>query len=50
MFWNYEEILAATHVRANVYGIIPTTENLVSDRAYKPQDVITTLSKKTVEI
>lgn len=44
------EILAATHVQANVYGIIPTTENLVSDRAYKPQDVITTLSKKTVEI
>lgn len=44
------EILAATKAKVNVYGIIPTTENLVSDKAYKPQDVITTLSGKTVEI
>lgn len=44
------EILAATKAKANVYGIIPTTENLVSEKAYKPQDVITTLSGKTVEI
>lgn len=44
------KILAATKAQANVYGIIPTTENLVSDKAYKPQDVITTLSGKTVEI
>ena len=44
------EILASTQAKANVYGIIPTTENLVSDQAYKPQDVITTLSGKTVEI
>ena len=44
------QILAANHVDANVYGIIPTTENLISGAAYKPQDVITMLSKKTVEI
>lgn len=44
------KILAATKAKVNVYGIIPTTENLVSDQAYKPQDVITTLSGKTVEI
>lgn len=44
------KILAATKAKVNVYGIIPTTENLVSDKAYKPQDVITTLSGKTVEI
>ena len=43
-------ILGATKAKANVYGIIPTTENLVSDKAYKPQDVITTLSDQTVEI
>ena len=43
-------ILARTHAKVNVYGIIPTTENLISGAAYKPQDVITTLSKKTVEI
>lgn len=44
------KILAATKAKANVYGIIPTTENLVNEKAYKPQDVITTLSGKTVEI
>lgn len=44
------EVLASTKAKVNVYGIIPTTENLVSGEAYKPQDVITTLSKKTVEI
>lgn len=44
------KILAATNAKANVYGIIPTTENLINGSAYKPQDVITTLSKKTVEI
>lgn len=43
-------ILAATKAQANVYGLIPTTENLVNGKAYKPQDVITTLSGKTVEI
>lgn len=44
------KILASNKVKANVYGIIPTTENLVSDKAYKCDDVITTLSKQTVEI
>lgn len=44
------KILAASKAKTNVYGIIPTTENLISDKAYRPQDVITTLSKKTVEI
>lgn len=44
------KILGATKAKVNVYGIIPTTENLISDKAYKPQDVITTLSGKTVEI
>ena len=44
------QILAATKAKANVYGIVPSTENLVSDKAYKPQDVLTTLSGKTVEI
>ena len=42
--------LAATKAKANVYGIIPTTENLLNEKAYRPQDVITTLSGKTVEI
>lgn len=44
------EIIAANKMEANVYCIVPTTENLVNGLAYKPQDVITTLSGKTVEI
>lgn len=44
------QILAQSQAKTNVYGIVPVTENLVSGMAYKPQDVITTLSGKTVEI
>lgn len=44
------EIIAANQMKANVYAIVPVSENLVNGQAYKPQDVITTLSKKTVEI
>ncbi len=44
------QILAQSQAKTNVYGIIPVTENLVNGQAYKPQDVITTLSGKTVEI
>lgn len=44
------EIIAANHHKANVLAIVPATENLINGSAYKPQDVITTLAKKTVEI
>ncbi len=44
------EIIAANKMKANVYCIVPATENLVNGSAYKPQDVITTMSGKTVEI
>lgn len=44
------QILASTKAKGNVYGIIPTTENLISGNGYKPQDVIKTLSGKTVEV
>lgn len=44
------QILAALKAKVNVYGIVPLTENLVSGKAYKPQDVVKTLSGKTVEI
>ena len=43
-------IIAESQMKVNVYGVIPTTENLVSGEAYKPEDVITTLSKKTIEV
>ena len=44
------KILAGFQAKTNVYGIIPVTENLVNGKAYKPQDLITTLSGKTVEV
>lgn len=44
------EIIAASHFKQNVYAIVPATENLINGSAYKPQDVITTMSGKTVEI
>lgn len=44
------QILAATKAKVNVYGIVPATENLISGKGYKPQDVVKTLSGKTVEI
>lgn len=44
------EVLAALKAKVNVVAIVPTTENLISSKGYKPQDVITTLSKKTIEI
>lgn len=44
------KIFAGIQAKTNVYGIIPVTENLVNGKAYKPQDLITTLSGKTVEV
>lgn len=43
-------IIVANKMSANVYCIVPATENLINGSAYKPEDVITTLSKQTVEI
>lgn len=34
----------------NVYGIIPSAENLPSGTSYRPGDIITTYSGKTVEV
>jgi leucyl aminopeptidase len=34
----------------NVYGIIPAAENLPSGSSYRPGDIITTFSGKTVEV
>ena len=35
---------------ANVIGIVPATENMPSGRAYKPGDVLKSLSGKTIEV
>lgn len=42
--------LAGRKANANVIGIIGLVENMPSDRAYRPGDVITSLSGKTIEV
>ena len=44
------EIIAKRKLKANVYAIVPATENKISDSAYTTDDVIVSLSKKTVEV
>lgn len=41
---------AELKLQLNIIGIIPVTENLPSGTAYKPGDVLKTLSGKTVEV
>ncbi|WP_027964358.1 leucyl aminopeptidase [Halalkalibacillus halophilus] len=43
---------AIGHIRPeeNIIALIPATDNMISDRAYKPDDVIVTMSGKTVEV
>jgi leucyl aminopeptidase len=41
---------AALKLRTPVIGIISAAENMISGEAYRPDDIITTLSGKTVEI
>ncbi len=42
--------LAELKLPVNVYGIIPSAENLPSGSSYRPGDIITTYSGKTVEV
>jgi leucyl aminopeptidase len=44
------QAIAELGVRANVIGLIPSSENLPSGSAVKPGDVIGTLAGKTVEV
>jgi leucyl aminopeptidase len=44
------QAVAELGVRANVVGLIPSSENLISGGALKPGDVIRTLAGKTVEV
>lgn len=44
------EIIAGLKLKANVYCIVPTTENLINGSAFKPDDVLTSLSGKTIEV
>jgi leucyl aminopeptidase len=42
--------IAALKPAVTVYGIIPSAENMPDGSSYRPGDIITTLSGKTVEI
>jgi leucyl aminopeptidase len=44
------QAIAELGVRANVVGLVPSSENLPSGSALKPGDVIATLAGKTVEV
>ena len=42
--------LATRKAKAHVVGIVALAENMPSDRAYRPGDIITSLSGKTIEV
>ncbi|MHB1194378.1 MAG: leucyl aminopeptidase [Longimicrobiales bacterium] len=44
------QAVAELGVKANVVGIVPSSENLLNGKAVKPGDVIRTLAGKTVEV
>ncbi len=44
------EACARTNVPLNITAVIPTCENMPSGSAYKPGDIVTTMSGKTIEV
>jgi leucyl aminopeptidase len=44
------EIIAQTRPEQNVIAVIPSTDNMVGGYALKPDDVITSMSGKTIEV
>lgn len=42
--------LAATKTKTNVVGVVGLAENMPSDRSYRPGDIISSLSGKTIEV
>lgn len=44
------EIIAQTKPKQNVLAIIPSTDNMISGDAFKPDDVITAMNGKTIEV
>jgi len=41
---------AQTEIKENIVAVIPLAENLISEKAYKPDDIVTMMNGKTVEI
>ncbi|PLS15674.1 leucyl aminopeptidase [Bacillus sp. M6-12] len=44
------EIIGELRPEQNVVAVIPSTDNMVSGTAFKPDDVITSMSGKTIEV
>ena len=44
------KVLAELKPKMNVVGIIPSTENMSGDKAYRPGDVLTAYNGKTIEV
>lgn len=44
------EIIGELRPEQNILAVIPSTDNMVSGHAFKPDDVITSLSGKTIEV
>jgi leucyl aminopeptidase len=44
------QAIAANNVRTPVVGILSAAENMIAGNAYRPDDIITTMSGKTVQI
>ncbi|MCU9612810.1 leucyl aminopeptidase [Caldibacillus lycopersici] len=44
------EIIAQLKPEQNVVAVIPSTDNMVNGNAFKPDDVITSMSGKTIEV
>ena len=48
--WGVMQAIAQLKPQVRVIGVVPATENMPSGKAYKPGDVVTSMSGKTVEI
>ncbi|MBS4208544.1 leucyl aminopeptidase [Bacillus sp. FJAT-50079] len=44
------EIIGRLQPEQNVVAVIPATDNMISGKAFKPDDVITSLNGKTIEV
>lgn len=44
------QAIAKLKPNVDVYGVIPSAENMLSGKSYRPGDIVTTYSGKTVEI
>lgn len=44
------EVIGRLRPERNVVAVIPATDNVISEKAFKPDDVITSMNGKTIEV